>query len=180
MKNHTAIMQAYFLFEEELQRKETFRKSMEGTFREFEFNEIKNIFEIEEKTDKVLKNSLTILITQSMKRTDLYYFLEKEDVGALQSLLESNEFKYELYYINEYCNVITDMANKFWVITPAVENVASLLIEKAMEYSSEKTKKVCQAISKWNKTWEPFIDKQMLFYTLSENLTEKHKVTVKI
>lgn len=180
MQNHETIMQTYFIFEEELERKENFRKNMEVTFREFEFNEIKSIFEIEEKTNKVLKNSLKTLINQSMKRTDLYYFLEKEDVGALQSLIESNEFKYELYYINEYSNVITDMVNKFWVITPSVEKVVSLLIKKAMEYSTQKTQKVCQAINKWNKTWEPFLDKQILFYALSENLTEKHKVKVKI
>lgn len=171
--NHIEIMETYQTILDELERKSIFRKNMETTLQSYEFHTFRNILEIEEKTDIVLKNNIVDIASKSMKKTDLYFFLEQSNTEAIISLVESDNFKYELYYINQYTNLLKDIVNKYWNPHQKAEELIALVIKKGMEKDHNKTKEVCTDIKLWYENWKEFIDKQILYYKLEDKIVKK-------
>lgn len=173
MQTHEEIMNIYFLFKDELKRKEDFRKSIDNNLQEFDYYLIKNMVLLEEKSDIVMHDILLDVAKKSLNKTQLYYYIEKEELKLITELI-NNDFQYKYYHINNYNNVLLDFSFKFWNVTPETDKVMSLLIKKSIEYSKEETYSTLEKIKEWRKPWKDFIDKQILYYQLNDSLSLKN------
>jgi len=172
MQSHENIMEIYFLFNEELKRKENFRKSIDKEIQDFDYYSIKNMISMEEKSDIVMQDVLLEMAKKSLNKTPIYYHMEKEELDIISQLID-DDFQYKYYHLSNYNNVLLDFSFKFWTIKPEVEKVMLQLIEKAIEYSSEDTLITLQKIKEWRNPWKDFVDKQILYYKLNDNLSIK-------
>lgn len=174
MQTHEQIMQTFLIFSQEIERKEEFRKTINQTLQEYDYYKIKNLMELEDKSQWILQDTIAEIAKKSMKSTDLYFHIEKENFDLILNNIESEDFKYELYYIDTYNNLLKDIVYKFWSPNVEKEKIVSKIIEKSVEFSVEKTKQTFKYIKDYDKNWEVFIDKQILFYKLEESLEERN------
>lgn len=174
MQTHEDIMNVYFLFKEELSRKEEFRKNIDEKIKDFDYYTVKNMTLMEEKSDIVMHDILLEMAKKSLSKTPIYYHLEKEDIMLFCDLI-NEDFDDKYYHISNYHNLLLDFSMKFWTVKPEYEKVMSLLIEKSLEHSVEDTKKTLENIKEWRKPWKNFIEKQILYYKLNESLSYKRE-----
>ena len=180
MQSHEEIMEIHRLLTEELERKEKFRKSMRASIQEYEFSKVAMTIEIEEKTDILLRDSLSDAATKSMRKTEFYKFLEQGNIEELIRIAESKDFKYHLHYVDLYNNALKDVVSKFWKPTSIVEQLMSALIEHAVSFSIEKSEKTLESIKDWHQNWMPFMEKQILYYKLCKERDSMNPLDVKI
>lgn len=164
MQTHEQIMKTFILFSQEIERKEKFKKNMTPLIQEYDYYKLRNLLDLEDKSQWIMQDTLIDIAKDSMKRTNLYHHIEKENLDLINSEIESEDFKYELYYINSYNNLLKDIVYKFWKPTIEKEKIVANIIEKSMIFSLEKTKEIFKYIKNYDKNWETFIDKQILFY----------------
>lgn len=75
MNHHESIIKQCLLIEEELERKEQFRINFVKPLMGYEFMSIKSLFEIEEKTESVIKDTLVEIANRSMKKKQIFIII---------------------------------------------------------------------------------------------------------
>lgn len=148
MQTHEDIMNIYFLFNEELKRKEDFRKNIDDKIKDFDYYSIKNVILLEEKSDMVMHDILFEVAKKSLHKTQLYYYIDKEELSLINQLID-DDFDYKYYHLSNYNNLLLDFSFKFWTVTPEAEQVMSKLIEKSVSFSREETEKTLEKIKEW-------------------------------
>ncbi len=128
MQTHEQIMQTFFLFSQEMERKEEFKNNINSLIQDYDYYKIKNLLELEDKSQWILKDTLIDIAKSSMKRTNLYHHIEKENIGLIMSEIESEDFKYEFYYIDNYNNLLKDIVYKFWKPSIEKEEIVAKII----------------------------------------------------
>lgn len=174
MKTHEEIMQSFWLFSKELERREKFKKKVDSITQHYEYYKVKNILDLEDKSQHILRDELVSLARESLKKTYIYELLEKKETENLLEKIMSETFQYELYYIDKYNNLIKDVTTKYYSPDQKVFQLLKILIQKGMNKSFVETNEILNYIKKWDKEWEEFIDKQILYYKLGSNLKEKN------
>lgn len=178
MKTHEEIMKSFWLFCKEIERRENFKKKASSIIHDYEYYKVRNILDLDDKSQHILKDELVSMARESVKKTFIYELLEKKETDNLLTKIQDKNFQYQLYYIDKYNNLITDITSKYYDPDYQVYEILKILIEKGMKQSFVQTNEVLEYIKKWDKEWESFIDKQILFYKLHSTMKEKNSKNV--
>lgn len=174
MKTHEENMKSFWFFSKEIERREKFKKKATSITDDYTYYKLRNILELDEKSQLILRDELISIARESLKKTFIYELLEKKETESLLEKVNSEDFKYNLYYIDKYNNLIKDITIKYYNPDQQVYELLTVLIAKGMKNSFVKTKEILDYIKKYDKEWESFIDKQILFYKLNLGLKEKN------
>lgn len=173
--NHEKTMNIFFIFMQEQERRQEFRKNTEIMMSDYEYYQLNNMLELEDKSQTIIKQELLEIAKKSMDKTIIYQNLMNKETEVVIDLVEEEDFKFELFYLDSYNNILKKVTEVYWKPTIKEEKLLELLIKKSLEYSREKTFKTLEYIKKWENNWCSFIEKQILFYKLEENLKKKNQ-----
>lgn len=173
--NHEEMMKTFRIFIQEEERRQEFRKMIKPIISNYEYYQLSNMIELEDKTQVVIKQELVEMARKSMDKTFLYQEIEKKEIENIFYIIEDNDFNYELYYLDMYNNILKKITTTYWKPTLEAEKLLDSIIKKAIKYSKEKTLTTLEYIKTYETNWSQFVEKQILFYMLDDKLERKNQ-----